>query len=99
MTPSSWPSYGRGPKGEIWKIEDSIYPLIQLCEQLLTKEPLFYLINSYTTGLQPAVLTYMMQTALKGYKGTFTAEEIGLPVTESGLVLPEGASGRFKGDY
>lgn len=92
------PSYGRGPKGEIWKIEDSIYPLIQLCEQLLTDKPLFFLINSYTTGLQPAVLTYMMQTALKKYKGTFTAEEIGLPVSETGLVLPEGASGRFLGE-
>ncbi len=91
------PSYGRGPKGEIWKIEDSVYPLVLLCEQLLTKEPLFFLINSYTTGLQPAVLTYMMQTALKKYKGVFTAEEIGLPVTETGLVLPEGASGRFQG--
>ena len=92
------PSYGRGPKGEIWKIEDSIYNLIKLCEQLLTKEPLFFLINSYTTGLQPAVLTYMMQTVLKKYNGTFTAEEIGLPVSESGLVLPEGASGRFVGE-
>ena len=59
------PSYGRGPKGEIWKIEDAIYPLVQLCGQLLSDEPLFFLINSYTTGLQPAVLSYMMNTVLK----------------------------------
>ena len=89
------PSYGRGPKGEIWKIEDAIYPLVQLCEQLLTNEPLFFLINSYTTGLQPAVLSYMMHTALKKYGGTITADEIGLPVSSNGLVLPCGASGRF----
>ena len=54
------PSYGRGPKGEIWKIEESVYPLIQLCSQILTDNPLFFLINSYTTGLQPAVLSYMI---------------------------------------
>ena len=82
------PSYGRGPKGEIWKIEESVYPLVQLCTQLLTKQPLFFLINSYTTGLQPAVLTYMMSTALKDFNGTVSAEEIGLPVTSNGLVLP-----------
>jgi 23S rRNA (cytosine1962-C5)-methyltransferase len=89
------PSYGRGPKGEIWKIEDSVYPLILLCRQLLTEKPLFFLINSYTTGLQPAVLTYMLRTALKDFDGTVTAEEIGLPVKSNGLVLPCGASGRF----
>ena len=59
------PSYGRGPKGEIWKIEEAIYPLIELCAQLLTDDPLFFLVNSYTTGLQPAVLHYMISTALK----------------------------------
>ena len=91
------PSYGRGPKGEIWKIEESVYPLVQLCTQLLTKQPLFFLINSYTTGLQPAVLTYMISTALKDFNGTVSAEGIGLPVTSNGLVLPCGASGRFEG--
>ena len=90
------PSYGRGPKGEIWKIEDSVYPLIQLCQQILTDNPLFFLINSYTTGLQPAVLSYMMSTVLKPYKGSVTAAEIGLPVSSNGLVLPCGASGRFQ---
>ena len=92
------PSYGRGPKGEIWKIEESIYPLVQLCKELLVDEPLFFLINSYTTGLQPAVLSYMMNTVLKDYPGTVTASEIGLPVSTNGLVLPCGASGRFQGN-
>ena len=90
------PSYGRGPKGEIWKIEESVYPLVQLCSQILTDDPLFFLINSYTTGLQPAVLSYMMHTVLGKYNGTITAEEIGLPVSSKGLVLPCGASGRFQ---
>ncbi len=90
------PSYGRGPKGEIWKIEESVYPLVQLCQQILTDNPLFFLINSYTTGLQPAVLSYMMSTVLKPYKGSVTAAEIGLPVSSNGLVLPCGASGRFQ---
>ena len=92
------PSYGRGPKGEIWKIEEAVYPLIQLCEQILTEEPLFFLINSYTTGLQPAVLTYMLSAALKKYKGTVISSEIGLPVSSNGLILPCGASGRFEGN-
>ena len=91
------PSYGRGPKGEIWKIEESIYPLVQLCKELLVDEPLFFLINSYTTGLQPAVLSYMMNTVLRDYPGTVAASEIGLPVSTNGLVLPCGASGRFQG--
>lgn len=89
------PSYGRGPKGEIWKIEESIYPFLQLCTNILAKKPLFFLVNSYTTGLQPAVLTYMMSTVLKPFGGQVMAEEIGLPVTSNGLVLPCGASGRW----
>lgn len=90
------PSYGRGPKGEIWKIEESIYPFIELAAQLLSKEPLFFLINSYTTGLQPAVLTYMLKTVIESKKGGHvTASEIGLPVSSNGLVLPCGASGRW----
>ena len=90
------PSYGRGPKGEIWKIEESVYPLIQLCSQILTDNPLFFLINSYTTGLQPAVLSYMISTVLGTANGTVTASEIGLPVSSNGLVLPCGASGRWE---
>lgn len=90
------PSYGRGPKGEIWKIEESIYPFLELTTKLLTKDSLFLLINSYTTGLQPAVLTYMLETAVAGkFGGQVVSSEIGLPVTSNGLVLPCGASGRW----
>ena len=90
------PSYGRGPKGEIWKIEESIYPFIELTTQILTDKPLFYLVNSYTTGLQPAVLTYIIQTALvPRFGGVVESSEIGLPVSSNGLVLPCGASGRW----
>ncbi len=90
------PSYGRGPKGEIWKIEDSIYPFIRLTAKVLTKKPLFFLINPYTTGLQPAVLTYMLETAIvPEHGGSVDASEIGLPVSSNGLVLPCGASGRW----
>ena len=90
------PSYGRGPKGEIWKIEDSVYKLVELTGELLSDCPLFYLLNSYTTGLQPAVLSYMIQTVIGSRLGGHTeSSEIGLPVTDSGLVLPCGASGRW----
>ena len=90
------PSYGRGPKGEIWKIEESIWPFVELCSELISDEPLFFPINSYTTGLQPAVLSYMLNLAVKKkFGGHVTSDEIGLPVTDSGLVLPCGASGRW----
>ena len=93
------PSYGRGPKGEIWKIEDAIHPLIRLCVQLLSDNPLFFLVNSYTTGLAPSVLTYMLATEIcPRYKGSVNSEEVGLPVTKTGLVLPCGASGRWSSD-
>ena len=91
------PSYGRGPKGEIWIFEDAVYPLICLCAKLLSAEPLFFLVNSYTTGLAPAVLTYMLSTALKPFEGSTDSQELGLPVTSSGLILPCGASGRWEG--
>ena len=91
------PSYGRGPNKEVWKFEESIYKLIDSCIKILSDKPLFFLVNSYTTGLQPAVLTYMISTALKDFDGTTTSNEIGLPVSETGLVLPCGASGRFEG--
>lgn len=90
------PSYGRGPKGEIWKIEDSIYDFIRLCTKILSDDPLFFLVNSYTTGLAPAVLTYMLSTELKRFGGHVDSQEIGLPVTKTGLVLPCGASGRWE---
>ena len=92
------PSYGRGPKGEIWKIEESIFNFINLCADILSEDPLFLLVNSYTTGLQPAVLSYMINTAIvKRFGGSVEAGEVGLPVTESGLILPCGASGRYIG--
>ncbi len=91
------PSYGRGPKGEIWKIETSIYPFVQLCAKLLSDNPLFFLINSYTTGLAPSVLTYMLSTEISpSHGGTVVSDELGLPVTRTGLVLPCGASGRWQ---
>ena len=91
------PSYGRGPKGEIWKIEDNIFDLVKLCEKVLSDKPLAFLINSYTTGLQPGVLKYMLQLALKKYPGSIEADEVGLPVAGGSFVLPCGASGRFTG--
>ncbi|MBR5985356.1 MAG: class I SAM-dependent methyltransferase [Clostridia bacterium] len=89
------PSYGRGPSGEIWKLEDELYPLVELCAQVLSDRPLFMLINSYTTGLQPAVLSNMLRlTVMKRVGGSVEADEVGLPI-ESGGVLPCGASGRW----
>ena len=92
------PSYGRGPKGEIWKIEEAVYPFVKKCTELLHSDSKFFLINSYTTGLQPAVLSYMLNTAITDkFEGRVMAEEIGLPVKKNGLVLPCGASGRWIG--
>ena len=94
------PSYGRGPRGEIWKMETSIYPFILKCRELLSEDPLFFLINSYTTGLQPAVLSYMLHTAIDPIrKGKVEADEVGLPVTGNGLVRPCGAAGRWTGQH
>ena len=90
------PSYGRGPGGEVWKIEESIHDFIKLATRVLSDDPLFFLVNSYTTGLQPAVLTYMISTEMKKFGGKVSADEIGLPVTSNGLVLPCGASGRWE---
>ena len=90
------PSYGRGPKGEIWKMEDSIFPFLKLTAQLLSRDARFFLINSYTTGLQPAVLQYMLQLCIvERFGGQAESAEIGLPVTDTGLILPCGASGRW----
>jgi len=91
------PSYGRGPKGEIWKLEEALFPFLERTALLLSEKPLFFLINSYTTGLQPAVLTYMLETVIAPkFGGTVQSSEIGLPVSSNGLVLPCGASGRWK---
>ena len=94
------PSYGRGPKGEIWKIEESIYPFVELAAQLLSDDALFFLINSYTTGLQPAVLSYMLSAVIQKKRGgEVQSSEIGLPVSSNGLVLPCGATGRWFNQY
>lgn len=87
------PSYGRGPGGEVWKLEEQVYPLVAECVKLLSDDPLFFLINSYTTGLSPSVMQYVLGTLLpKGIGGTLSADEIGLPVTATGMVLPCGAT-------
>ena len=88
------PSYGRGPGGELWKIEDSLYSFVQLCAQVLAEDPLFMLINSYTTGLQPMVLNNILTLSLKGYSGKIDAYEVGI-ATEEGIPLPCGAGGMF----
>jgi 23S rRNA (cytosine1962-C5)-methyltransferase len=87
------PSFGRGPSGEVWKIEDALYDFVKLCVGLLTDDPLFVLINSYTTGLSPAVMSYIAQSLLGGRA---ESRELGLPVTASGLVLPCGCSCRWQ---
>lgn len=91
------PSYGRGPGGEVWKIEESIHSFIKLCTKILSDRPLFFLVNSYTTGLAPSVLTYMLEVELgKKIGGHTVSGELGLPVKENGLVLPCGSSGRWE---
>ena len=93
------PSYGRGPAGEVWKLEDNLYPFVELCAGALSDDPLFIVINSYTTGLAPSVLTYILETVVsRKFGGRAVSDEIGLPVTETGLVLPCGATGRWTGD-
>ncbi len=87
------PSYGRGPGGEVWKLEEQLYPLLELCLPILSERPLFFLLNSYTTGLSPAVMAYLLETVLKQrWNVSVTAGEIGLPVESSGLSLPCGST-------
>ena len=88
------PSYGRGPGGELWKIEDSLYSFVKLCSQVLSEEVLFFLINSYTTGLQPMVLQNILTLSLAGQKGRIDAYEVGI-ATEEGIPLPCGAGGMY----
>ena len=93
------PSYGRGPGGEVWKLEEQIYSLVELCSQVLTDSPLFFNINSYTTGLSPSVMNYLNGAILKPkFGGTITADEIGLPVTQTGLILPCGATASWRSE-
>jgi len=85
------PSYGRGPGGEVWKLEDNIHALVELCSNVLSDDPLFFLLNSYTTGLSPSVMEYILGVTVgKRYNGKVSSSEIGLPVSKTGLVLPCG---------
>ena len=91
------PSYGRGPSGEVWKLEDNLYPFVQMCAEVLSDDPLFVIINSYTTGLSPSTLTYIAETVFtKRFGGRSESRELGLPVTETGLILPCGATCRWE---
>ena len=91
------PSYGRGPNGEVWKLEEQIYGLVRECVSLLSDNPLFFLVNSYTTGLSPSVMQYMLGSLIvPRFGGNTSADEIGLPVTQSGLILPCGATAMWK---
>ena len=87
------PSYGRGPLGEVWKLEDSIYDLLTLCVRVLSDDPLFFMLNSYTAGLSPSVMSYMLGALIKPlYGGSVSADEIGLPVEEKNMSLPAGST-------
>ena len=91
------PSYGRGPGGEVWKLEKDLWQFVSLCAGVLSDDPLFVLINSYTTGLSPSVLTYISESIFTSrFGGGSVSDELGLPVTDSGLVLPCGASCRWE---
>ncbi len=91
------PSYGRGPSGEIWKIEDSVHELVSLASQILSDAPLFFLINSYTTGLSPAAMQYILGlTVVTKFGGTVESGELGLPTTQTGFCIPCGASARWQ---
>ena len=91
------PSYGRGPNGEVWKLEEQVYDLVKECVSILSDNPLFFLINSYTTGLSPSVMQYVLGSLITPrFGGHTSADEIGLPVTQSGLVLPCGATAMWK---
>lgn len=90
------PSYGRGPSGEIWKLEENLWPFVELVSGVLSDDPLFFIINSYTTGLAPSVLTYILESIVTPRFGGHTvSDELGLPVEDTGLVLPCGATGRW----
>ncbi len=90
------PSYGRGAKGEVWQFESNIYDLVELCKEVLSDDPLFFLINSYTTGISSKVLENLLELNMKKYKGKISSGEIGLPMKNSKLVLPCGIYGRWE---
>ena len=91
------PSYGRGANGEVWQFENNIYDLVELCTKVLSEQPLFFLINSYTTGISSKVLENILYlTVSKKYKGNVSSGEVGLPMENSKLVLPCGIYGRWE---
>ena len=90
------PSYGRGKNGEVWQFENNISDLVELCSKVLSDDPLFFLINSYTTGISSKVLENILTIKLKYKKGRYASGEIGLPMKESNLVLPCGIYGRWE---
>ncbi len=90
------PSYGRGKNGEVWQFENNIADLVELCMQVLSDDPLFFLINSYTTGISARVLANLLELNMKNHKGKITSGEIGLPMKNSNLVLPCGIYGRWE---
>ena len=93
------PSYGRGPGGEVWKLEEQLYGLVEMCVPVLTDDPLFFILNSYTTGLSPSVMAYLLGVLLRPkFGGYVSADEIGLSVTETGLVLPCGSTAIWSGE-
>ncbi|WP_255570412.1 class I SAM-dependent methyltransferase [Cohnella sp. CFH 77786] len=93
------PSYGRGPNGEVWKLEENLYPFLESCASILSDRPLFVLVNSYTAGLSPTVLHNLLHMAIRRKRGgSLNCGEIGLPITSSGLVLPCGIFGRWEND-
>lgn len=92
------PSYGRGPGGEVWKLEDNLYDLLELTTRLLSDRPLFFAVNSYTAGLAPGVMGYMLNELLAGRGGAAASDEIGLPVSATGGVLPCGATALWQAD-
>ena len=93
------PSYGRGPGGEVWKLEENLYPFVKLVSGVLSDKPLFVILNSYTTGLAPSVLGYILQMCVgHRFGGKVTWDELGLPCTDSGMALPCGATGRWQSE-
>lgn len=93
------PSYGRGPNGEVWKLEEQLYPLVKLCTGVLSENPLFFILNSYTTGLSPAVMEYLTGVLIKQkFGGRVSSDEIGLPVTQTGFILPCGSTAIWQAD-
>ena len=91
------PSYGRGPDGEVWKIEENLFPLVDACMKIIAEDPVFFLINSYTTGLAPSVLKNILFLTMGArFGGKVEADEVGLPITNRDIVLPCGSSGRWQ---